>query len=92
MDCVAFTEMSLEYGRQLISTLGCQGFDLTFRGPHEDAFIGQGDPTYPHVVCGHLLSNPGPSFLNFLGTVPATSFLLLTLDRAFLPVLQRTIG
>jgi len=92
MDCVAFTEMSLEYGRQLISTLGCQGFDLTFRGPHEDAFIGQGDPTYPHVVCGHLLSNPGPSFLNFLGTVPATSFLLLTLDRALLPVLQQAIG
>jgi hypothetical protein len=27
-----------------------------------------------------------------LGTVPVTSFLLLTLDRALLPLLQQTIG
>jgi hypothetical protein len=92
MNCVAFTEMSMEYGQQLISTLSFQGYDLTFQGPHKDSFVVRGDPTCPHVVCGHLLSNPGPSLLNFKATIPATSFLLLTLDQALLPLLQQTIG
>ena len=93
VDCVAFTdEASMVYGGQLTSILGCQGFDLVLQGPREGSTVICGGPTHPNVVCALLLANPGLPFLNYLGSVPASSFLLLTLDRSLLPILQSNIG
>ena len=93
MTCVAFTELSMEYGRQVISTLSGQGFDLSLQFAGSVSSVCRGGPIHPHyLVCGHLFAPPGRSILSFLGSVPATSFVFLALDRSALPLLQRTFG
>jgi hypothetical protein len=92
MNGIAFTELSMDYGRQVISILNGQGFDLSLQSAGRLSAAGRRGPNIPHVVCGHLLSSPGRSILAYLGSIPATSFLLLTLDRSALPLLQQYIG
>jgi hypothetical protein len=92
LDCVAFTETSLAYGRQLNSILGCQGIDFVLRRPDELPFASQESATFPRVVCGHVLTSPGRPFLDFLCRVPSKTFLILTLSRDALPHFRQTVG
>jgi hypothetical protein len=81
MECIGFTDSSLSYGRQLTYMLGCQDFAFSFRKWHESSSIPQGASASRHLVCGHILPNPGRALLDFLARVPPTTFLLCTLHK-----------
>ena len=76
IECVAFSELSVGYGRQEVSTLGDQNFEVTLRYFHDISFAPREGDTLPHVVCGHLLTSPSPAIVAFLCTAPITCFLL----------------
>jgi hypothetical protein len=92
MECVGFTDSSLSYGWQLMDILGCQDFTFSFCKPHESSSIPQGASASQHLVCRHILPNPGGAFLDFLARVPPTTFLLCTLHKDTFHQVQRSFG
>jgi hypothetical protein len=54
MSCNGFTELSMEYGRQVASTLSGQGFNQSLHFAGRLSAICRRDPNQPHFVCGHI--------------------------------------
>ena len=81
LQCIAFSDQSMDYGRQLSVTLGCRGFELTLSKPHEASSIFRDSPFSCCVVCGHVPANPGCPFLDFVGHIHPTVPLLFTLPK-----------
>ena len=81
LQCVAFSDQSMAYGRQLSVTLGCHGLGLSLSEPHEVSSIFCDVPLSRRVVCGHVPADPGRPFLDFVGRIHPTVPLLFTLPK-----------